>query len=282
MPLNLITQIKQTNYIKDKNNFIVKHIKNGGVSNARNFGIDISNNEYIAFLDSDDVLNKDFLKESYELIMENNLDLIIGGYNEIVNNKITKVRVSTPGLHIYKEDTLINFIEKLLSGKTNENNKEIGDCPTGRIYTRLFRRTSIKNLRFNTNIHISEDTLFMIDYVKRIKKIGIIDKVWYNYYINEYSISNGTKKEKLLRNIENFIIEIKTRCDKETDTRMKQAYENRIKKANDYINKIKNSTCINQSFRSIWRGMRKQNSQQWFWGFDPIYYRPTNKFQYVL
>ena len=229
------------NYAKDKNNLIVKHIKNGGVSNARNFGIDISNNEYIAFVDSDDTLNKDFLKESYELIKENNLDLIIGGYNEIVKDQITKVRVSMPGLHIYKEDTLINFIEKLLSGKTNENNKEIGDCPTGRIYTRLFKRASLKNIRFDTNIHISEDTLFMVDYVMQVERIGIIDKVWYDYYINEYSISNGTKKDKLIKNIEDFIAEITKRYNKASDIRIRQAYENRIKKSNDYINKIKNS-----------------------------------------
>ena len=44
------------NYIKDKQNFVVKHITNGGVSNARNTGIDLSSSKYIAFVDSDDTL----------------------------------------------------------------------------------------------------------------------------------------------------------------------------------------------------------------------------------
>lgn len=225
-------------YTKDKSNFIVKHISNSGVSNARNLGLDISNNKYIAFVDSDDTLEKNFLNEAYDIIEENNLDLIIGGYNEIVDNKIIRNRVSMPGVHIYEKNTLINFFEKLLSGKTNESNKELGDCPTGRIYTRLFKRTSLEKVRFNANIHMSEDTLFMIDYVKQVKRIGVINKVWYNYYVNEYSISNGTKKDKLINNIEGFIDEVSKRCDEETDVRIKNAYKERIKKANHYINEL--------------------------------------------
>ena len=51
----------------------------------------------------------------------------------------------------------IYFISKLISSKTSDFNKEIDDCPTGRIYTRLFRRDSIGKIRFNTNIKISEE-----------------------------------------------------------------------------------------------------------------------------
>ena len=229
------------NYVKDKNNFFVKHIENGGVSNARNVGIDISSSEYIAFLDSDDTLTTNFIEESYKLIKDNDLDLIIGGYNEIKNNQITRVRLSMSGLHIYEDKTLINFFEKLLSSKTNETNKEIGDCPTGRIYTRLFKRSSLDDLRFDVNIKMSEDTLFMIDYMNYVNKIGVVDKVWYNYYINEYSISNGTKKDKLIKNIEGFINEITKRRDEESNLKIKNAYEERIKKTNKYIAEIKNS-----------------------------------------
>jgi len=226
------------NYAKDKSNFIIKHIKNGGVSNARNMGIEISNSKYICFVDADDTITKHFLEEAYELITKNNLDLIIGGYNEIINDEIKKVRLCTPGLHIYNKNNMINFFEKLLSGKTNQANKEIGDCPTGRIYTRLFKRTTLNNLRFNTSIYMSEDTLFMIEYMDYAKKIGIIDKVWYNYYINEYSISNGTKKDTLVKNINDFIKEIKNKHDKESNQRIKNAYMSRIEKAKNTIKEI--------------------------------------------
>ncbi len=226
-------------YASNKDYIIVKHIPNGGVSNARNLGIEISNNKYLAFVDSDDKVEPEFLNESYKLMEDNNLDLIVGGYNEVQDDQIVRIRKSLPGLHIYEGQQIENFFEKLLSSKTNDNNKEIGDCPTGRIYTRLFRRSSLGDLRFIDEI-MSEDTLFMIDYMYKVKRIGVIDSVWYDYYINPYSISNATKKEKMINNINLFIEEIKDRMEKETRSNIKEAYQARIVKANNYIEELKN------------------------------------------
>lgn len=237
---NELTKEFLDNYIKDKNNFIVAHIDNQGVSNARNLGIDISNSKYITFVDADDTIEKNFLGEAYGLIEKNNLDIIIGGYNEIKEKVIVKTRLSSKGLHIYEESNIDNFMEKLLTSKTNDNNKELADCPTGRIYTRLFKRDSIGNLRFDVNVHMSEDTLFMIDYTNQVNRIGVIDKVWYNYYINEYSISNGTKKEKMINNIDVFIKKIEKRMECESKENIKKAYLSRIDKCNKNIKKINN------------------------------------------
>ena len=235
------TKKQLDSYIAGKTNFTVKHIANAGVSNARNLGIEVSNSKYLTFLDADDTIEENFLEEAFHLIEDYNLDLIIGGYHEIKNGEIVRTRTCTPGLHLYNHLNLEQFFEKLLSSKTNETNKVIGDCPTGRIYTRLFRRDSIGPLRFNTDIKMSEDTLFMIDYMYNNPTIGIIDRVWYNYYINDYSISNGTKKEKLITNIKGFIKEIEKRYKKEKNDTIKGAYLSRVKKANNYIEEIKNT-----------------------------------------
>lgn len=234
------TKIFLDEYVKDKNNFIVKHILNGGVSNARNIGMSISNSQYLTFIDADDTVENRFLEEAYNLINDNDLDIVIGGYNEIKDNNIIRTRLSLPGLHIYENDQINNFFEKLLSSKTNDNNQEIGNAPVGRIYTRLFKRKSIGNLKFNTNVHMSEDTLFMIDYTYQAKRIGIVDKVWYNYYINDYSISNSTKKEKMINGINEFLNEVELRQEHETSEVLKRAYQKRIDKANIYLNEIMN------------------------------------------
>lgn len=234
------TKIFLDKYVKDKDNFIVKHILNGGVSNARNIGMSISNSQYLTFIDADDTVENRFLEEAYNLINDNDLDIVIGGYNEIKDNNIIRTRLSLPGLHIYENDQINNFFEKLLSSKTNDNNQEIGNAPVGRIYTRLFKRKSIGNLKFNTNVHMSEDTLFMIDYTYQAKRIGIVDKVWYNYYINDYSISNSTKKEKMINGINEFLNEVELRQEHETSEVLKRAYQKRIDKANIYLNEIMN------------------------------------------
>ena len=86
-----------------------------------------------------------------------------------------------------------------------------------------------------------EDTLFMIDYTTQNKRIGIIDKAWYNYYKNDYSISSNTKKEILINNINDFINEIIKRMNNEKDINIKNSYQERINKAKTYIEQIKNS-----------------------------------------
>jgi hypothetical protein len=172
------------------------------------------------------------------------LNVIIGGYNTIRDNEIAKTRLSESGLHIYEKETIINFLEKLLSSKTNDSNKEIGDAPVGRIYTRLFKRKSIGSLRFNSNIHMSEDTLFMIDYSYQAQRIGVIDKVWYNYYKNNYSITSATKREEMINNTMDFIHEIELRMNKEQNERLKKAYQTRIDKASFYIDELRNSNGL--------------------------------------
>ena len=217
------------------NNIIIKHINNNGVSNARNIGIEISNSKYITFVDADDTIEENFLLEALELIENNNLDLIIGGYNEIKDNKIRRTRLPLPGLHIYGKDNIINFLLKLISSKTNETNKEIADCPTGRIYTRLFRRNSLNSLKFNTKIHISEDTLFMIDYTYQVNRIGIVDKVWYNYYINDYSITHNHQDDKIKTYIEELLKVLEKRKNNEPKNSIKEAYQIRIDKARNML-----------------------------------------------
>ncbi|MBQ8131655.1 MAG: glycosyltransferase family 2 protein, partial [Bacilli bacterium] len=102
-------------YVSGKKNYFVKHIANAGVSNARNLGIESSNSKYLTFVDADDTIEPNFLSEAINLIEDNNLDLIIGGYHEIKDNEIVRTRVCLPGLHIYNNLNLKLFFEKLLS-----------------------------------------------------------------------------------------------------------------------------------------------------------------------
>jgi len=251
-------------YIKDKKNFIVKHIQNSGVSSARNLGIELSNSKYLTFVDSDDTLEKDFLIEAYNLIEENDLDIIIGGYNEVVDNKISKIRQCNTGIHIYTKENINLFFDKLLSGKIRDDNKEIASAPVGRIYTRLYKRESIGNIRFKQNVHMSEDTLFMIDLMYRINKIGLVSNIWYNYYQNSYSIVHNSNYKKLVDSNLTFIKEIEKRLRLEEDIQLRNAYRMRLFKTilnicdilnksnnKELIAKIKNDDSLIKEFKNI-------------------------------
>lgn len=218
-------------YVRDKENFIVKHVVNGGVSRARNIGIDSSNSLYLTFVDSDDTLEDNFLEEAFSLIKDNDLDLVIGGYNEIKNGEVVKVRKCDGGFYIYDKSNLDLVMDKLLSGKLSEDNKNIGSLPTGRIYTRLYKRSVLGDLRFNSSLGMSEDTLFMIDFMEKVERIGLSSSVWYNYYINDYSISRRKVSDKVINAHMMFIEEVYKRMLVEDDLRIKNAYIFRVFKS---------------------------------------------------
>lgn len=218
-------------YVRDKDEVIVKHVVNGGVSRARNIGIDSSSAEYLTFVDSDDTLEDNFLEEAFSLIKDNDLDLVIGGYNEIKNWKVVKVRKCDDGFYIYDKSNLYLVMDKLLSGKLREDNKNIGSLPTGRIYTRLYKRSVLGDLRFNSGLGMSEDTLFMIDFMDRVGRIGLSSSIWYNYYINDYSISRRKVSDKVINDHMMFIEEVYKRMLLEDDLRIKNAYIFRVFKS---------------------------------------------------
>ena len=218
-------------YVRDKDEVIVKHVVNGGVSRARNIGIDSSSAEYLTFVDSDDTLEENFLEEAFSLIKDNDLDLVIGGYNEVKNGEVVKVRKCDDGFYIYDKSNLDLVMDKLLSGKLREDNKNICSLPTGRIYTRLYKRSVLGDLRFNSSLGMSEDTLFMIDFMDKVKQIGLSSSIWYNYYINDYSISRRKVSDKVINDHMMFIEEVYKRMLLEDDLRIKNAYIFRVFKS---------------------------------------------------
>lgn len=240
-------------FVQNKSSFNVEHILNAGVSNARNVGIDLGSSKYLTFLDSDDTLEDNFLEEALGLIQKYDLDLVVGGYNEIKNGEVYKVRKCVDDFYIYDDNNLNLFMDKLLSGKLMESNKNIGNLPTGRIYTRIYKRSVLGDLRFNRKLGMSEDTLFMIDLMGRVKHIGISSGVWYNYYINDYSISRRKVSDKVINDHMKFIEEIYKRMLLEKEGQIKNAYSFRMfKSLMNLVDLIKNDeTCSHGVLKNI-------------------------------
>lgn len=65
------------------NRVVVVHKKNGGLSNARNNGIDMASGEYLGFIDSDDYIEKDMYEVLYNDITKNNADIAICGMYDV-------------------------------------------------------------------------------------------------------------------------------------------------------------------------------------------------------
>lgn len=168
----------------------VFHKENGGVSSARNLGLDNANGEWITFIDSDDWVQDTYLSELHDEIIVD-CDIIVGGYQQFGEEQ----KVVRYSRHIYDvlDEEYINLINN-----SPFFNRCIFYCPWGK----LFKLKIIKEngILFDENMFLAEDTCFMIDYMCFCNNIGIISNVSYMYFL-----SNVDSVKKYLMSLEDLI-----------------------------------------------------------------------------
>ena len=165
--------VKKYNNIK-----YISYKKNKGIAYARNKGLEKITSEYFTFIDSDDVIDKDMLDIMYKECKNNDLDMCICNYNEIIDNKSIKSK--------YKYDNQIYNNKKLLE-------KTFKDQVSTIVWAKLYKTKTYKSIKFNENLKINEDYEFTIKCFKLTRKVKLLDKYLYKYYINNNSITNNLK-----------------------------------------------------------------------------------------
>lgn len=160
-------------YICDKlalkdNRIKVIHKENGGVSSARNMGIECAEGKYITFVDSDDTLNPCSLESLYTRIKETSAHMAAGSIAwimpkktdyHILNNEFVDEYSIVPGL--------IKYVKQF----------------DGSVWGKLYKKSIIdeNKIRFTNGIPMGEDTQFLIAYMGYCKGICMTDDIVYNY-----------------------------------------------------------------------------------------------------
>jgi len=169
-------------YAKADKRIKVFHKENGGVSSARNRGIDEAGGKYIMFCDSDDYIKEEFCAPLVSLANEDEDCLVIAG--------ITKIKDDGS----LKDDLVCEYSEGTSEVLTNREfcdlyvklNRKQPFYLVNMPYNKLFSKKIIDkhNLRFNTEIHYNEDFIFNLEYLDKVSTVKIYNKSIYNNQSN--------------------------------------------------------------------------------------------------
>lgn len=127
-------------YAAKDSRITVIHKKNGGLSSARNAGIDIAKGDYLMFIDSDDYVEPDFCEKAYHFVIDNNVLCASFGYYEHWSDRTDEFHTSKSKLIsandaikclITKDDVIFNFAWNKIYHKSLFNNIRY---PEGKYY----------------------------------------------------------------------------------------------------------------------------------------------------
>lgn len=175
---------------KDKRINVI-HKQNGGLSDARNAGIDIAQGEFIMFVDSDDFIETNMVADLYLIQNKTNADIVCGGiykykkeytvpiYNEIIQSEIV----------IF---TGIEQLKNMLNSKT--------DCSA---WGKLYKRSSIGNFRFIKGRY-NEDVVFLFHLYATCSKVVYTNKRYY-YYRDTMGSITKILSDKTMHALQNML-----------------------------------------------------------------------------
>ena len=162
---------------KDERVKVLALEKNGGVSNARNTGIKNASGEWIAFVDSDDTIEREMLSEMIEAAEKTGVDVVLSDLDMFSGGKTRDMKISIESERIYKKAEIHDTI---LPRFTYDGSDNLGLFAFS---TKLYRKSIIvdNNISFDTEIAYEEDKLFVIEVLANCNSLYYIPKAYYKY-----------------------------------------------------------------------------------------------------
>lgn len=187
------------NYALKDHRIKVIHKENQGLGYARNSGLEIATGKYITFIDPDDYIDKDAYETLCYIAEKNKLDTL----------RFNNIRFSDTGWKSEK-----NYNNEFILFDKQEEIKKIAlslfdtTCVKGNIINQLggsscmaiYNRHIIEEFSINflsERLYISEDLIFNFYFYLHSSKIGYLSNTYYHYRINEHSLTQTVRLDRL-------------------------------------------------------------------------------------
>ena len=149
------------------------HKQNGGLSDARNYGIEHSAGEFISFVDSDDYIDEKMLEPLHRLITENDADLAVCSAMDVFEGK---------------EITQVKEIKEFNLNKVESYKYMLRGDGIPSACNKLYKRQTVGDVRFPVG-KLYEDGFFTPQILKRVEKTAVTSKPMYYYFRRADSIT---------------------------------------------------------------------------------------------
>ena len=179
------------NFLRSDSRFRYLKKANGGVSSARNLGLDNVKGDYITFIDADDWVDENYLDLLITTVKKNHSDIVVSSYKQFNNIDVFYLRAYTIqekyllNFEKMNRDDFLTIFPKLMSINVCFNNA----------VAKLFRKELVKNLRFDTSIKYGEDLDFYFRLYLNVDSISYVDEPTYVYRMHGDSTTSNFNQE---------------------------------------------------------------------------------------
>lgn len=187
-------------YAETDNRVRVIHKKNGGVSSARNCGLETVTGDYIFFVDSDDTLKNNAIEVLLQTAQKTNADITICSCRHIKEKNKGNANCDA-------EQRCLKTVESLEAVKNLSYNVHVfKELEPTAVWGKLYKKSAVQNLRFNENMNIGEDFVFNYFANCNSKVVAYCNLKLYNYNFVETSLMNNkTYSPKLMQSFEELV-----------------------------------------------------------------------------
>lgn len=169
--------------IKDSR-IVVIHKENGGLSDARNAGLDICRGEYVSFVDSDDYVHEKYIETLINMAVNENADIAIGEHKKIYG-ELQQLKTTTADKFSISSQIALNILFQ---------RKNISFIFS---WGKLYKKNLFEEVKFpQGKFHEDEFTSYII--LSKCKKISYINSILYYYQQRKDSIMSSKHPEDLL------------------------------------------------------------------------------------